>query len=89
MARYNLELSEKEMDKLCDTHKGHYVDESELTENHLLVMGKSMDCHNCGKIPIELFQCKNCTEIHCCHCAEEKVKCKGCKKNEYIPLDNK
>ena len=88
-SRINLELSDKAIAFELKNNRQHYINESELTEPHLLVMGRSMDCLSCGKIPNTMWECSKCWEIHCCCCKDEGVKCKGCKNTEFVKLRNK
>lgn len=85
--RINLELSDKAIKDELKKNQMHYINESELTEPHLLVMGRSMDCKNCAKIPNDMWECAKCSEIHCCVCKDEGVKC--CRQSEFVKLKNK
>ena len=88
MSRYKLELSDKQVTEELAKSKQHYVNESELGTGNNLVIGRSIDCKACKRIPNELWECEKCSEIHCLPCKNnEKVKC--CGGNNFVKIRNK
>lgn len=88
MSRYKLELSDKQVKSELSKAKQHHVNEAELGTGNNLVIGRSIDCKACKRIPNELWECEKCSEIHCTPCKEdEKVKC--CGANNFVKLRNK